>query len=503
MAKQTTVSGEGGYALIVIMALVAILVSVVAGSLHTTAASARMVHANNERAQLFYETEEGIAHSLSWLRVNSQKLVTPFRRDEFYTRFERTDPTVGSNDTSLFTVPTKIKLAGTTDSAILVNDNALASATFAATRDLTTNIAFDAAGNYASATLGNAKLRITLIDAVADDPTKDWGPPPAPTPETDFYPVYRIDAMTELDSGAHTYSVVVGRLIHLFDYGIYGQDHLELRQECDSYISSAGPYSNASKRANCPAASNSTSQVHKSEKIYGSLQTNGDIVEESPFGGQVCADFQSGCPNPGEKCAGEDCGVPLLESYYPWATYCPTDQGDVTFAASTTLSVAGPDPSQKCWGTLTVNAGVTVTLDSTTEPYFIKTLDLKNNSNSKININPSVAGGTVEIYVEKIVGDMFNGNQTLNTAGRPVQFRLYYLGTDDLTLNGNADMNVALVAPNAKVTVSGNFDFNGGLLAKELLLTGSGGVHYDESLQGGGKVSDSQYRNRQVAQHYW
>ena len=65
-----------------------------------------------------------------------------------------------------------------------------------------------------------------------------------------------------------------------------------------------------------------------------------------------------------------------------------------------------------------------------------------------------------------------------------------------------AAMYAAMVAPNANVEITGTFDYFGGLLAKELLLNGSGMIHYDESLGGGGKVSDVQFKLRTLAQHY-
>ena len=201
--------------------------------------------------------------------------------------------------------------------------------------------------------------------------------------------------------------------------------------------------------------------------------------------------------------------MPLLEHYDTWATYCPSQKPSVTYSVDDTLSVVDSDPSDaeilpidRCWEEVIVNTGTRLTLDSTNSPYYIKTLDLKNNSTSIIDVNPSPAGGTVELWVEKIVGDKLNGNQSINSTGRPVQFHLIYLGTDPLTLNGNADMNVGLVAPNAEVTVSGNFDYHGALLAKRLTLTGSGGIHYDESLGGTGDISDIQFRLREVAQYY-
>lgn len=506
---KTQQENASGYALVSVIILMAVAAIITIGSLSLSSQHTRTTHATETRTVLYNESEKSIKEVVSWLRDNSQSLVTPFRREEFYTHFDRAEPSEGANEITTFSIPTRLKALGTDDSYFVVNDSSLGTASFPPTKNIVTNAMFDIVGGFESEDLGDSVVRLTLIDAIPDIPSKDYGPPPNPTPETDFFPVYRIDAMTGTDEGSHVYGTLVGDVVHLFDIGIYGQDYLELRQECDSFDSQDGTYSAAIKHANCPAGSNATSQIHKSEAVYGSLRTNGDIVEEAPYGGDVCADFQAGCPNHGEKCTGLQCGVPLLENFDPWNVYCPVEKPAVTYAASGTLSIVDSNsgdpeviPADKCWDKLTVNNNVTVTLSSTNSPYYIETIDLKNNSNSVLRVDPDPAGGTVELYVNKIVGDKLNGNQSLNVPGRPTQFRLYYLGTDPLTLNGNANMNVALVAPNAQVTVSGSFEYSGALLAKRLVLTGSGGVHYDESLGGTGSLNDVQFRLRDLVQYY-
>ena len=503
---------ESGYALFVVLVLVALAFLGLETILDQGSTSIKTQYTTRERTRQFYHTEGGVSEALSWLRVNSQSLITPFTKTNFYDSFDRTAPSVGDNDTSTNPIQTSLKLRTTNNSAILTNGSGLGTAGFPTSYDITTGTTFDAVAEFSSTTLTKVRVRITLVDAIADDPALDYGSPHDgnPAPETDFFPIYRVDAYTPGSDKTHIFTTVVGDLIHLFDMGIYGQDYLEIRQPCDSYLSAVGPYSSGSKRARCPAGSNSTSQVHKNEEIYGSLRTNGSIVATPPYGGDTCADFTPGCPNKGETCAGEDCGVPLLESFSTWATYCPTDQGNYTLPSDETFTIVDSVPGDpeilaidRCWDTVVVPASTTLTLESTNSPYFIKTLDLQNNSNSVISIVPDTSGGIVELYVETIIGNKLNGNQTLNPLpNTPIQFQLYYLGTNDLTLDGNADMQAALVAPNAAVTVSGNFDYHGALLASELTLSGSGGIHYDESLGGSGRVSDTQYQLLEMIQKY-
>lgn len=493
---------QGGYVLIAVLVLLMISLAMVSNTLTNITTSTRSVYATKVRNTDFNEVESSTGHAVSWLRVNSQRVISPFKRDEFYAHFERTDPSFGTNDTTDFHVPTKIKLAGTTNSALLVSSSDLGTPAFPNTRDLTTGSAFPAQNNFATTDFGSSLVRLTLIDALPENPAKDYGPPPNPAPETDFIPVYRVDTMNATDRGSHVYGIITTDTNNLFDYGVYGEDYLELRQACDSYDSTLGAYVSANKRANCPASSNSTSQIHKSEVVYGTLRTNGEINEEPPYGGKVCSDFESGCPNEGETCSGEDCGVPLLEQFKDWSVYCPVDQGDLTVAANTTLLLSGSDPMHNCWNKVTVQTGVTLTLSSTSAPYYIKTLELKNSSNSRLDVNPDDVSKYVQLYIQTLVGNKINGNQTVNATGRPYNFRLYYLGTTELVLNGTATMNVALVSPKAAVSVTGTFDYSGALLAKQLLLNGSGQIHYDESLGGNGDMYDSQYRLTELIQKY-
>jgi len=503
--KEEIYRGEQGYVLVLVLVLMTLASLVVGGSIANTQASLRTQHNVKQHSQEYYKAESGVARGVSWLRQNSQQLVNIFRREEFYAYFTFTDPTVQSNDHSDFSVPTLVKVLGSNDGPILSNDASLADASFPTSFDITTNDWFNSESEFASAALNDMRVRITLVNVIADIPSKDYGPPPAAAPETDFYPVYRIDSITP-DSKAHVYGTVLGDLAHVFDVGIYGQDYLEIRQPCDSYNSSVGAYGGTNINANCPAGSNSTASLHQNENVYGSLQTNGDITSDAPYGGDTCADFLTGCPNPGEVCAGEDCGVPLLEIYQAFDSYCdPADQQAQLIVTGSTgtpqeITLASSAPADTCWVKIKAGSNKGFKLTSTNAPYYIKELDLHNNA--VMYIEPDTAGKYVELYVETITGGKINGNQSVNMTGAPTDFRLIYLGADALDLNGTADMRVALVAPNATVTVSGTFEYYGALLAQQLYLTGNGGVHYDEALGGSGPVNDVQFRLKELVQYY-
>lgn len=493
---------DAGYALVAFLVLTAVGLFVLAGALDLSQSSSRTIHAGRQRTERFYQAEETMNIALSWLRQNSLSMIWPFERANFYTYFTRSSTaSVGSNDGSNLPVLTRVKLAGTTDSVILRSDSALGTQAFPFTKNIITNAAFPATTQFNNADKGDAMIRLTLVDALPVDPTLNNGPPPAAAPTTDFYPVYRVDAMTDLSEGARVLGYIVGSLSYIDTIGFYGHDYLAGLQNCDSYISANGAWSSATKRAHCPIGSNGPIQVHQNTTIYGSARTNNSIDTSNPWGGDICSDFVSGCPNAGSTCEGASCQVPGLPTFNTWASYCPTNQGDRTVSSNQTWTVAGNNASQKCWGTVDVNSNRTLTLTTTAYPYFFNTLTFQNNSNSKLNISPDTSGGLVSLYVYTITGGAVNGNQLFNINNRPSQFKIYYLGTQDLTLNGTADMNVSLVAPYANVTVSGNFAFSGGIIAKSLQFTGSGKVHYDESL-GGQTLSDMTYRLRTEMQYY-
>lgn len=491
-----------GYALIAVIVILAIAGMALSGSLLQSAVGLRTMDNSEQRSSDYMEAEASIAKTISWLRKNSQSMVKPFRRGELYTHIRRVNqPKVGNNNTIYPMVPVKVLGPNANNAYRLVSDPSLGSGHYPPTENITTNTAFDAQAEFAAADFGNAMVQMTLVEVVAKEESKDYGNPPNAAPETDFYPVYRIDAVSSSDAGAHLTAYVKGNVINLFDMSFYGESYLELRQPCDSYNAKDGAYGGSNKLANCIVGSNSTAAVHKSENIYGEIKTNGDINAESPYGGEACADFEAGCPNKGETCAGEDCGVPLLEQFDTWPEYCPSNQGDLTISTDTTLTVASDDPGDRCWGTVTVGTGATLTLETTQFDYYFQNLVFQHNT-SVIMAEPDDGSSTVTLFLLELDGDNLNGNQSVNALGQPGTFTIVYLGTSTLTLNGNADMQLALVAPNARIDMLGTFDFYGAILAQELNLSGNGSVHYDESLGGTGPVVNVQYKEKSLLQQY-
>lgn len=496
---------DDGYVFLGVLVLLAVSAVIVAASLSLTSTDTRTTLAQRVRSENYYLAEQSLNSALSWLRQNSTSLALMFSRSNFYQNFDRANHSVGDNEGTTFSIPTAIRMAGTTNSVFLANDSTLGTNSFpASTIDAVTGATFTPQQSFSAADFGTSMVRITLVDAIARDPVKDFGDPDDgnPAPETDFSPVYRIDSMQGVDSGAHVFGYVVGSLVTDYGVGFFGKELVDFQQACDSYISNNGAYSSSVKRANCSVGSEKIIQIHQNEAIYGKATASGNFNNASPYGGKVCADFEPNCPNPGQTCSGSDCPMIGLPTYMPWEHYCPSNQGDLVVERNSTfssLTVDGNLPSQKCWNKITINPSQTLTLRTTTIPYFIDTFDIANNA--KLNFSPDPATATINLYVRKFVGDKFNGNQLFNVNNKPYQLRIHYLGSDALEMNGTAAINAFLVAPYVSVTISGNFTYQGGVKALKLYATGSGNLHYDESGDVA-TISDVTHRLRNVSEKY-
>lgn len=500
---------QSGHILAGTTVLTALAAVVIAGALELTLSSTKAVTSSSHRSTEYFQTEQSLGLGVSFLRDNSTSLTQPFSRSSFYSLFDRSVPSVGSNDTSSFGVTTLLKRQGTQQTAFFTNSTEFGTAWFPSSVDTVSGATATPLSLFASASLGAKRVRVTLVDAVAQDPSKDFGDPDSGSaqPQTDFNPVYRIDTMDSTTRGAHLFGYVVGSLQYDYGVGFYGRDYFELRQPCDSYLSNNGAFSTTNRRANCSTGSNSSIAIHSQTTLYGSARTNGSIATGSPFGGSICANIPSSscggstsqtCQT-GSTCQGASCQVPGLPSFSSWSTYCPTNQGAVTPTSGSTLVASGNSPNQRCWSSVTISNNRVVTLTSTQYPYFIDTLTIANNG--RLNFAPLNSTGTITLYVRNIVGDRFNGNQVYNINNKPYQLRLNYLGTNALTLNGTAAMSSFIVAPYAPVAVQGNFTFNGGIKATSLTFTGSGSIHFDES----GDITtlkDVTYTLRNTTQRY-
>jgi len=498
-SRNTRFKSEGGYTLVAVFLLVTITALAGASSIGVLGNGIKTMSTTNSRTVEYFKDEQVLGQALQWMRDNSTGMTDVFGRSKFYSTFVRRAAQVGINDLGSFSVFTKIAPLGRpAESIILTNDsvilrgnfNSTVTGNFPLTTDTRTGSGFNPLSAIQTVDFGTKKVRVTLLDAIPVDPSRDFGAT-GPVPQTDFQPLYRLDVLDRIsvpsqdnrtrgylkDRGGHLSGHVLGRLVYDYGIGFYGRDHVELRQPCNSYVSNNGPYSTSSARANCPVGSNAVVSTQNNTNVYGSVRTNGTISSSPPFGGKVCADMN--CAQVGSMCQGPACEVASLPTFSSWNSYCPTNRGAITPCSGSVLTVAGNAPNDKCWSRVAVSSNRVITLTSTTFPYFIDELNIANNG--RVNFAPSPSTGTITLYVRKITGDTFNGNQVFNVNNRPYQLRLNYLGTDNLRLNGTAAMHTFVIAPYAAIQVQGNFTFRGGIKATSLTFTGNGSVHYDES----------------------
>lgn len=483
---------QQGYVMLGVLLLNILAAAVIVGVMSQTGSNARSVGAFERRASTYYQTQESLSRAITWTRDNSANLVDLFSRDNFYTHFDRSVvPSTGINDNNgLFSVPTKIKLRGTSNSAIMASASSLATSAFPNGQ----GGSFSTLTEFGSADLGQVLVRVTLYDAIPQVPAKDYGDVDDgnPTPDTDFVPVFRVDALSATDRGTHVYGFVQGSLVMSQSLGFFGRDFIEMRQPCDSYDSSAGAYNSSGNRnANCTIGTAGPASIHQSETIYGSATAQGGVNTSNPFGGDVCANFSAGCPDAGQVCEGASCSVPALPSYQDFSDYCPGSLTNVNAGNNDTEYLTAG-----CYGNVTMHSNGTLIIDDTSGPIYVNYLDPK----GTVTVLPGT--GTVDLYLNSVKNSTINGNATLAASnGRPSQFNIHYLGSGGLTINGNSDIGAFVSAPYADVTIQGNADFFGGVMAQSLTATGNGDLHYDESEDTSG-VTDMTFKINRVSQLY-
>lgn len=461
---------------LILAAVAMLLLAYVLGQLSS---GGQAVQAQRERQLVYYEAEETLGRTVTWLRKNSALLISPFLRDSFYGLFDRSAPSSGANDASGLSLPTRIKLQSTANSAILVSNALLATPAFPVTT-IADGSRFDVQADFAGALSGRTFVRLTLMDALPASRSADYGDTDqgSPAPTTDFYPIWRVDVLTDLTAGVHLHAFITGALVST-DLGFYGQDSNSVDRTCDSYRAVDGVYGGANRFANCSVTSTSTLSIKVNSYIYGAARTNTVLSGEGPYRGRVCGDFSDGCPVPGIICEGAACQVPQLAAAEAWSSFCPADQGNLTIKKNTTLRVNNDNPHSKCWNTVTVTKKATLTLVTSDIPYYFKNLVV--DAGSQVLIQPASSDVSIKMYVAALDHDRLLNWQVVNPGLKPYQLEFNYWGSTTLAVTSGSAMHMLLYAPTASIDLSGNRDFFGAIRAKALTMSGSSQLHYDES----------------------
>lgn len=480
--KRRSISNERGYTVVAVVFLSALALLLSVGMLDSSASNTKTRSLATTQAHYYYDVEETLNRVVGWLQQNSQSLVTAFTQANFNNNFDLGSPEMGDNEGEHFGVPTMVKMKGTDQSVMLSNNAFFGQAAFPATTNISSGASFDAVSAFQSADLGAANARVILVWARATS--------------GNYEPVFRVDVVTgnNPDRGVHSFSYVYTTLsTSTSGEGFYGRDSLTTQtgnNECFSYqyTCTISGCNKGAQRENCPIASDHTVSIKS--KIHGtaaSLQNDG-VVLQAP-GGDVS----------GDVCNGSGCHSIILPSFPSWNASCPTSNSssfDVDVTSGTHVLNSGG-----CYRDINIPNNKKVVFTDYNNPYYIRTLNFQANK-AIFSIAAIPPGEKVTLYVDTLSNDHINGNQFYNPSYAPNQLRLNYTGSQELFLNGTADLNAIITAPNSDVTVNGNFNFYGAIKAQNLYVSGNARINYDEALAGSPVLSDMSFALRKTSQRY-
>ncbi|NBW40779.1 hypothetical protein EBR25_07220 [bacterium] len=475
--KRSTQEQDHGYALISILLLMSLGLLIGAGMIDSASSNTRTRALVKTRSEYYYEVEETLNRTVSWLQDNSKYIVDAFSAENFSDNFDLGSPALGDNEGEFFGVYSMVKMKGTNNSVMLTNNTFFGTPTFPELEHIDTSEELNAIQSFQDTDLGSANARVILI----------W----ARETNENYEPIFRIDVVTgnNPDRGVHSFSYVYSTLVaDSSDMGFYGQNHMTngTKNECYSfeYTHNGATWDRGAQKANCPVGSNNT--ISLQGKINGNARSLSDpgVTLLSP-GGDVS----------GTVCEGAGCHTYSLPVLSSWSSYCSSDNGDLAVNTDTTLASGG------CWRDISISNNNTLYLTDTSAPYYFRTLDFGPNK-AKFDIGTVPVGQKVRVYVETLSNGHINGNEFYNSNNAPHQLEIYYLGSDTIRLNGTADINSVLYASNADIDVLGNFNYYGGIFAKSLDVSGSALFFYDEALGALPALSDMNFSVRKASTRY-
>ena len=448
---------EKGFIIIGVLFISTLSLFLAAGLLSSASSYVSTHTAVKKQASQYYQVEDTLAKTIGWLQINSKNILSAFKTTDFETNFDMGNPSLGTNEGAYFSVPTLVKVTGSTNTPMLSNNSFFGTPAFPNTTNVDTGAAFNPVTEFANADVGTANARVVLV----------W----ARETVGGYEPVFRVDVVTgnNPDRGSHSFSYVYSKFVDSGtpDPGFFGQNFLTLNtgnNTCESYAYtySAGTWNAGAPRANCPLGSDANISV--GSKVSGTAAT---LLNNGIALTKASAEISGG------ECDGAGCHSFSLPALSDWATACPSGGTSPTYTSDSNISGG-------CYDTVTINPGVTLTFNDTSNPYHIRYIDFDGNAEAHFDIG----NGTdkITLNVEKFnSNDRFNGNQIFNLNNAPHQLELNYTGTAQLTLNGTASMHVFLTAPFAPVVVEGNFTYFGGIRALSLESNGNSRLAYDEA----------------------
>jgi hypothetical protein len=132
-------------------------------------------------------------------------------------------------------------------------------------------------------------------------------------------------------------------------------------------------------------------------------------------------------------------------------------------------------------GGLVLTGSSTLTITGPVD--IVLTEDMQMNSTGKIRL-VSASGSEPSMNLYAYGGVQIGGDGLENTTNNPAKAHVYAMGTEDVQLNGNADLTGVVYAPNAKIQSNGNGNINGAIVGKSVDFNGNAKLHYDVQLGG-------------------
>lgn len=484
---------QSGNSILGVLFIMVIGLIITAGMLRTSASTLstrRVIESNTEN---FFEVEKTINAVAAWLQQNSKNIVTAFTSANFSSNFDLGDPVAGDNEGTAFAVPTMLKMSGTNNAVQLTNSSYFGSSSFPATTNIETSASFDATTAFAGADFGtNVAVRLLVVWALETD--------------GNYQPIFRVDAITgngDPEHGVHGINFIKSALV-TSDTGIgYYADDGDFQtqtsnNECWSYQYSwntaTSTWSRGAPRSNCLITGQDDIQIKSA--IHGSVMTN-KYHGINLDGGSIS----------GTKCEGAGCVSYTLPALDEWAVSCAGQPiRDITATGddgSPTDLTSGPTRAEQCYRTVTVPSNKTIKFVTANQPYYIKSLNLQNNSNSRMRFETFGPGNKFTMYVDSFSGNKINGNQMISTNLAPNQVEVNLPKAGTLTLNGTASMNGVFIG-NLDHTIkhSGNFTFYGALRSNAVEVTGNALLGYDEGLGGSPALTDINFTLYKASQRY-
>jgi len=482
-------SRERGYVLVAVVMLAAICLMVSVNMLNSAMSSSSTRFVVNKNHDNYYEVEHSVNKVAAWLQANSSNLVSAFKDDQFNDHFDLGTPSIGSNEGAHFAVPTLVKMKGTNNSVMLSNDAYFGTSAFPSTTNIDTGAAFNPISAFQSADFGGASARVIMIWARVTD--------------GNYEPMFRVDAITggSPERGIHGVNYLRSQLVTSnSNPGFFGRDSLSTNNpnnECYSYMWtwSGATWVRGAQRSNC--ALTSAGNIHIGSRINGDVRTTAD--------GGVSMGAQGAVS--GEVCQGSGCHSYALPPFNSYASYCPSNLGDVVGAtgAGTVLNAGIVPTSTQCYRDIGIGSNRTVRFapgaSGKVHTFYVRNLDLHNNGDLRFTTLPP--DEKYVLYIDVLNGNgHVNGNQIVNDNLAPWQLEINLINQSTLTLNGTAQMRAAITAPTATVNVLGNFTFYGSIRANQLHYNGNAVMGFDEALGSAPIISDLRFSLFKASQRY-